>query len=408
MTALESRIARSHRAVLLGGAAVAAATLVAAQTYLSMLHHGHDWWRLFLWQLPSWSYWAALAPFLLRQGAALLDPATETEDVSASSTGWLQPARKLVLLCVTLVLAHIVLSALLLLSLQPFQPVSRMNLGGAITYLGLPWTLVDVLLFWLLVFVGRSMASRSLTRSLELREAQLAAELARAQLETLRVKVQPHFLFNTLNSIAALVRRRDNDDALEMIIELSHLLRLSLDRSESQIVRLDRELDFALRYVELQRRRFADRLSFECHVEEGLEDVEVPCLVLQPLVENAIRHGLEPATRPVLIILAVESHPSTGDDSQRVTVIRVEDDGVGLPANFDPEHSEGFGLGGIRERLGHLYGDHPDASLRVVASPQGRGTCVELRLPPSGALNHSHSNEFVTPGPDSTISAAAG
>ena len=382
MSISNQRDVAGPRAAVLAGAAVAAATLVAAQTYLSMLHHGHDWWRLFLWQLPSWGYWAFMAPFLLRVGAGLVTGAQPTSDEREVERGRARSPAFLAALCAVLVLSHIVFSALILVALQPFQPVSRMDLFGAITYMGLPWTLVDVLLFWLLVVVGRGVASRRHTRSLELREAHLAAELARAQLETLRLKIQPHFLFNTLNSIAALVRRRNNDDALDMIIELSHLLRLSLDRSESQVVPLERELDFVERYVELQRRRFADRLAFESHVDDGLAGVLVPSLVLQPLVENSIRHGLEPATRPVTISLTVErSQPFTSDDDAGVTIVRVEDDGVGLPEGFDLDSAAGVGLGGIRERLGHLYGERPDASLSVMPGRGGRGTCVELQLP---------------------------
>ena len=400
-------MASGARRLLFAGAAVAAATLVAAQTYLSMLHHGHDWWRLFLWQLASWSYWGALGPMLIRRGADLV--AARTRDSADAVRAPADSARTrattrnvalgLVVLCAILVTAHILFSALVLVGLQPFQPVSHMDLAGAVLYLGLPWTLVDVLLFWLLVAIGRVAANRRHTRQLELREAHLATELARAQLETLRLKVQPHFLFNTLNSIAALVRRRDNDEALEMIIELSHLLRLSLDRSDSQLVPLHRELDFVERYVELQRRRFADRLSFVRNVSQKLDDVEVPSLVLQPLVENAIRHGLEPLSRPVTITLTVveqsSPQPHSAEDS---IIIRVEDDGAGLPPDFDLEESEGFGLGGIRERLQHLYGD-AGAALSIAARVAGAdgmpggGTIVELRVPRSDVTVASEPTE---------------
>ena len=214
------------------GSAIVAATLVAGQTYLSMLHHGHDWWRLFSWQLISWSFWAALAPWLLSQGERAL---------RAPRIGWIAANLGL---CLLLVAVHIVISALALVWLQPFVPVESMGMQRALRYLLVPWAFIDLLVFWLVIASGNVLASQRRNRELAIRESRLETELARAQLEALRLQIQPHFLFNTLNSIAALVRKRANDQALEMVLGLSQLLRVTLDGSDDPFVTLEDELDF--------------------------------------------------------------------------------------------------------------------------------------------------------------------
>ena len=349
--------------------ALTAGTVIAAQTYLSMIHHGHDWWRLFVWQTMSWSFWGFAAPILVRRGAK-----------SRGKSGG-DVLRANALLSVATVMGHLVVSSTLMMILQPYEPVQRTTLVGALINPGLPWMLIDLLLFWLLLASGRILGEQQRARAFALRESRLEAELAKAQLEALRLKIQPHFLFNTLNSIAALVRKRSNPEALNMLLELSHLLRASLDDSGQQFVTLARELDFSRRYVQLQQHRFGDRLRFSEDVPDRLADRSVPNLVLQPLLENAIQHGLAGRAEGGQVTVRVtELSGQSGAFGHGGLRIEVEDDGEGLPPGFDLSQTSGLGWSSTIERLSHLFPEDPRATLRVEPSARG-GTLATLTLP---------------------------
>jgi LytS/YehU family sensor histidine kinase len=196
--------------------------------------------------------------------------------------------------------------------------------------------------------------------------ARLAERLAAARLDGLRAQLQPHFLFNTLNTLAVLARRGDGAAVDRALVDLGDLLRASLDTGERAEVRLAEELAFVDRYVGLQRLRFPDRLDIAWSVAEDARGAFVPALVLQPLVENAIEHGLARAQGGRVEIAARRD----GDALE----ILVADDGPG----FGGEAREGVGLANTRERLALLYG--PRGSLTRGNRPGGGGE-VRLRLP---------------------------
>ena len=347
-------------------AALAAGTVIATQTYLSMIHHGHDWWRLFVWQALTWSFWGFVGPVLIQRGAKLRG----RSGFDVVRANWL--------LSLGTVLAHLLVSVLLMVALQPYAPVERTTLLGAVTNSGLPWISIDLLLFWLLLASGRILGEQQRARAYALHQSRLEAELARAQLEALRLKIQPHFLFNTLNSIAALVRKRSNPEALNMLLELSHLLRVSLDNSEQQFVPLRRELDFSRRYVQLQQHRFGDRLRYAEEVPEALMDRPVPNLILQPLLENAIQHGLSGRAEGGRITVRVTKFARDGDCEHGGLQIQVEDDGAGLPDDFDLSQTSGLGLASTRERVSHLF---PERAELLVEPTEAGGTRATLHLP---------------------------
>ncbi len=323
-----------------------------------MLHHGHDWWLLFSWQALSWAFWGFLARAVILRGERDFQRGSaRTRSIDGA-------------LCLAVAATHTLLSAGILVLLQPFQPIQTMDLRAAVNYLLVPWTLVDALLYALLYFLGRSWASQAHARALALRESRLETELARAQLEALRLKMQPHFLFNTLNSIAALVRKGSNPEALEMVLGLSLLLRRSLDRSDEQQVTLREELDFARSYVDLHLRRFPDRLRYETDVPDELLEEMVPSLLLQPLLENAIRHAVAPSDERVTVRL--EASRAKGGGLR----LAVTDDGPGLPTDFSPERY-GVGLATVDSRLALLY---DDARLLLETRASG-GTRADVELP---------------------------
>ena len=185
----------------------------------------------------------------------------------------------------------------------------------------------------------------SFSRATEERE-QLEARLARAQLQSLRLQLHPHFLFNTLNTINALIGT-DRHAAERVISGLSELLRMSLSSASEQEVTLAKELELLAHYIEIQQIRFQDRLTVNFRIDPDARYALVPNLMLQPLVENAIRHGIAPRAAPGHVVVTAARR---GDRLE----LSVVDDGVGEKASRD--HRDGVGLGNTRARLLSLYG----------------------------------------------------
>jgi two-component system, LytTR family, sensor kinase len=205
----------------------------------------------------------------------------------------------------------------------------------------------------------------------ELQLERLERTASEARLHALRTQLDPHFLFNTLNAVSSQVER-DPRLARAMIEQLGDLLRLSLDSHGKQSIRLRDELAFTSRYLALQKIRFGDRLQIEVEVAADAADVLVPSLVLQPLVENAIRHGL--SSRPQGGVLQVSARRA-----DRHLVLQVEDDGVGLAPGWSLEEDAGIGLRLTRERLAVRF---PDSGSRFEISPRvSGGTVVTIALP---------------------------
>jgi len=352
----------AERWVIPFGICVAAiiAFSVAAQTYVQMLSHGHSFARLFLWQFSRWLFWAAVAPVVLRQGVTLAQGSKSRRRVGF-----------VILTAVGLVVVHLVLASLLTFWLQPYVPIETYTLSVSFGLATQNQLIVDVLVETMLLILGYSAAAYDRARVAELRESRLEADLARAQLNALRLEIEPHFLFNTLNAIASLIRSHASDRALEMLLGLSELMRSTLDSDVEQTRTVDAELAFVRRYVELQRVRFIDRLQVTYDIAVDAGSQLVPTLLVQPLVENAFRHGI--ARQPGNCRLEI----AAGVEEGRLH-LRVRDDGAGLPEDFSIGARGGVGLRNVESRLHRLYGDQ--ASLHVVpASP--RGTEVHIELP---------------------------
>lgn len=197
---------------------------------------------------------------------------------------------------------------------------------------------------------------------------QIRAELAEAELRALRAQINPHFLFNTLNSIAALITE-DPAAAEETTTRLAEVFRYTLRASERELARLGDELSFLRAYLEIERTRFGPRLRVEEAIEPGLEAVLVPSLLLQPVVENAVRYAVSSRPEGATLRIMARRH---GDGLE----IEVSDDGPGMNGE-NPLAGDGFGLHSVRERL--RASGLPDA-LSIETSP-GRGTRVRVLLP---------------------------
>ncbi|WP_158882009.1 histidine kinase [Rhodanobacter sp. L36] len=224
-----------------------------------------------------------------------------------------------------------------------------------------------LLIYWLLLVVLRGLASQRSLKDERLRSSQLEGQLAQSQLQALRMQLQPHFLFNTLNAISALALA-DPPQARLMISRLSDFLRLTLEERNAQQVSLSREMQFLDCYLGIQQVRFQDRLTTHLDIAADTLDAAVPNLILQPLVENALRHGL--LAKSERGNLRISAHRA-GD----LLRLRVEDDGLGLPP---AGHHEGIGLSNTRERLQALFGTSARLQLSRI---DGGGTRVDLRFP---------------------------
>ena len=354
------------RAMLLAtGIAVVLALAVSAAVYLSMLHHGHSFVRMFGWQLGNWGYWALLAPLVLKTGERLGGPRPAPLDLAL----WF-------LAGLAIIAMHAVVAATVTVYLRPFYPLASGTFTGAILGQVPSLLIIDVMAIGILLATGSAYAARRRARQLDLRESRLEAALARAQLDALRLEIQPHFLFNTLNSVSALIRLKEHDNALRMLIGLSDLLRAAVDQPKDQLVALTSEIDFVKRYVDLQRVRFADRLDVRYEIGEDCTGLAVPTFLLQPIVENALRHGAAPQTQRCHVEIGASA------DSGRLR-LWVADDGAGLPQDFDLTRHAGTGLSNTRSRLAQLYG--AAATLEVRAG-KAAGTIVEIAFPASTPL----------------------
>lgn len=230
--------------------------------------------------------------------------------------------------------------------------------------------LIDMAYYWGVLAFGYSLEIYQRYKTEELKAAQLEARLVETELKALREQLRPHFLFNTMNTIAVLVREGKNDEAVNLIARLSSLLRMSLDATHVPEVTLRQEMEFLERYIEIQQARFSDRLAVGIAIEPAAMEARIPNLLLQPLVENAILHGV-----------AQKSGPGRVDVSGCVRDgrlhLEVRDDGPGL-GNGPKRAKEGIGLTNTRERIAKIYGAAGQLSLR---SESGRGVTVQIVLP---------------------------
>jgi sensor histidine kinase YesM len=218
----------------------------------------------------------------------------------------------------------------------------------------------------------RKYQERALRASqLELRTSQLKTQLAEAQLDALRMQLHPHFLFNTLNAIVVLVRKQSNEEAVRMLTGLSELLRHALENISAQEVLLKDEIEFLERYLEIEQVRYNDRLTVELKIDRETLGALVPNLILQPLVENAIRHGIGKRSD------AGRVEVSARRENGRLH-LQVRDDGPGLPLEWSQTNGKGIGLANTRARLEQLYGTAQEFRL---ANAEGGGTIATLLIP---------------------------
>lgn len=319
-------------------------------------------WKSLLSSAIEWGMWACLAPLIIWLDARL---PVRRDDIY----------KRLLLhgvLCVCLTLCTAFLHVTLVTALlHPPQGVRLRSFFAA-----------HVQIYWAIagLYISYDYYKRFIER--QIRATELEKSLAEARLETLRAQLQPHFLFNTLNAVSAQIEL-DPRAARRMIEQLGDLLRLSLAHSDAQEISLDQEMAFLDRYITLQKIRFDERLEVVEDIDPDALEAMVPAFILQPLVENAIRYGIE--TRAVRGTIKISAARNNGN-----VTLRVKDNGPGTPAAENrTNHGFGIGISNTRERLRHLYGEG-EQSLNI-NSVEGVGTEVVINIPfrPIGASSEN-------------------
>ena len=368
----------------------------ATQTVVSMKAMGmhHAWVELFAFQLLGWLPWALATPWVMRlsvRAPLRLRWQDGRGDAAAALRAWGLHGASWMALSTTASL-WVGLTEHLLNPWNPNaapRPVLELFRAQAYT-----WLLASLFVYYCIVMTGRMLEAGERLAAQRAASADLARQLAQAQLDALRHQIEPHFLFNALNAIAGLVREHRNELAVETIARISEFLRHTLHGAATQEVPLEEELRFAEMYLDIQKLRFGERLSIRLDVAPALGRALVPRLILQPLVENAIKHGIArraqagsvelsaERTSAGLVISLYNDGPAMSPGVLRETAANDADLPEGgphdVPADREDRRKGSIGVTNVRSRLRGLYGT--EASLDV-ANVDGRGVRVTIRQP---------------------------
>ena len=340
---------------------LACGLLDASQTVLFMHAVGkHAWLPIFGTELASWLPWALATPLVInlaRRHAVHRGTTVPTAAVHRAAF-------------VTVSLAAEAWFAVLQMLFNPWAYPQQPTFVGA-WRTSLPYQVMTFLIVYGLILTvvyvmdSRENMARQITETARLNE-----ELSRAQLAALRRQMEPHFMFNTLHSIAGLVRDHRNDTAVGMIVGLSEFLRRTLEDSNRSQVTLAEEVEYLQRYLDIQKVRFEERLQVSVEIPSELLRAQVPNLLLQPLVENAIKHGIAKRVAGGTVRVAGACY----DGTLRLSVYN---DGPTFPTDWQATNT-GVGIGNLRTRLQILHGDKSELQLRRV---DAGGVEVVVTLP---------------------------
>ncbi|HET7188517.1 MAG TPA: histidine kinase [Gemmatimonadaceae bacterium] len=347
--------------LVIAGVWMVPALLAASETYLFWRLGGRSYpfWRAVVMEGPAWMIYALLTPLVFALGRRL--------PLQRPRLGRHLAAHLAVSLTAGLLYASVAtLTTQLFTPIPRTMPFSRMVLSWFLS--ALPLT---TLTYFGTLGAGLALAYFAEARRREVDASRLTAQLAEARLGALRMQLHPHFLFNTLNAVTVLARDGDSGAVARMLTLLSELLRDVLRSDGTHLVPLEEELSFSRRYLEIELVRFADRLRVREVVDPHAWSMHVPAFVLQPLIENALRHGIAPRGAGGTIEIGarlVDGGPE----------LWVSDDGVGLPSDWSGTDDYGIGLSNTAARLDAMSGGAGSLEITRVAS--GGTRCV-VRLP---------------------------
>lgn len=316
-----------------------------------------SFWKMIAWPSVWWYGWAFIAPFFFQLAQRYpLNSDTFSRNITV-----------LVLGCVVAFLGHLSLQvASMYLPRFSYIHPDFVDAVEHHTYTSL---YLNVFVYWFIVGCAHAFGYYQQARERTLRTAQLESELTKAQLNALKMQIHPHFLFNTLHSISTLMYR-DVRSADRMVTHLSDLLRTTLDRSEEHDITLGEEVNFLEKYLRIEKARLGDRLTVQVDIDPAVQQARVPSFVLQPLVENAVKHGIAPYSHQGTI--DVHAWAEGGH-----LCMRVADNGPGLPEGASVLGS-GVGLSNLQARLTNLYGD---AVVMQFSAAEPQGLVIDLVMP---------------------------
>lgn len=356
-----------------------AATIIAVWAVLGLLYGGpiyfemrsegmdHAAWRVFSWGILMWLAWAPLTPVIVwfARRYSLLDGA------------WKKNLLVHLPAFLAMSVLHSAAATVITLSIDPFDGLGDSPKTFWPRFLsGVPGSFrSDLLIYGGVIGICYAFDYYRKYREREILATRLEAQLAQAQLDALRMQLHPHFLFNTLNSIAGLVRDQKNQAAVSMLVGLSDLLRHTLEHSSRQEVELREELNFIKLYLNIQQTRFSDRLRTEFDIDPATATALVPNLILQPLTENALRHGI--ANSAETGVVGISSKVQNGH-----LRLMVYDNGAGLRDGWQLKSSAGIGLANTAARLQQLYDDNHQFDIR---NRDSGGVEVMIVMPLRGA-----------------------
>jgi two-component system LytT family sensor kinase len=354
---------RSHQWIWIASIWCGFALIDAMDTVLVMRGEGmhHAWTKLFVTTILSWLPWALATPFVLRLGRRF--PPVKLRPLVT----WLAHLAA----CAAIGMIFSAWTTWMDVRFNPYANTSMPRPFGHILfdkfYNGI---LTFMVLYAAIVTVSYVLESRERLALQRTETARLNELLSKAQLDALRRQIEPHFLFNSLNAVAGLVREGRNDAAVSMIAGLSDFLRRVLQDSTKQQVPLGEEMEFAQKYLDIQKARFAERLQLSVDIPRELYPAQVPSLILQPMVENAVKHGIAKRAQGGAIRIAASR-------CDGVLTLSVCNDGPSLPADWEMTRS-GIGISNVRTRLQSLYGDAFELSM---GNQDAGGVKVSVSLP---------------------------
>jgi two-component system LytT family sensor kinase len=313
--------------------------------------------------LSFYYIWACIAPLVLWLGKRF-----RFERGSRTLSFFVHLPTSVLLSTVQLLIAEIVVQSLSPDRLQLYEAFKAIERTFVVYFH------INLLTYWAILGIGYGREYYRKFREREVRAAQLRSQLTQTQLQSLKMQLHPHFLFNTFNTISSLMHN-NVDDADRVLALLGDLLRYSLHNVGVQEVTLREEIDFLQRYLEIEQTRFGERLRVRISIEPEVLDCRVPNLILQPLVENAIRYAVAPRAGGGSI--EISARQVIG--SLRISVV---DDGPGLAEGYDLPAHEGVGLRNSRERLEQLYGENHRFILSN-KSPKGLEVAIVIPIRPS-------------------------